>query len=133
MSKLSKISIDQTGKIILPLIIKEKKLNVTFDTGSSLFPLITHKSKSYLFPKGPIVDTLTITSWGKKHDLTVHNMKNSFTLAGQDFKDVTLYVNYSGLGIDMNTDCMTGNALFFYKTILIDFEKKLFGVIANEN
>lgn len=129
LSQLISISIDRTGKIILPLIINKRKLKVTFDTGSSLFPLITYKSKSYLFPKGPCVDTLTISSWGKKHDVTSYILSEPIILAGQTYKNVKLYVNHSGLGIDMNSDCMTGNALFFEKTIIIDFKKKLFGVI----
>ncbi len=53
---------------------------------------------------------------------------DTFELAGQNFCSVKIYVNNSGFGIDKQTDGMAGNALFWDKTVIIDFKNKKFGI-----
>jgi len=128
-SKVSRIEIDKTGKIVLPLYINGKKLKITFDTGSSLFPLITSERNVHHFASGKNIDTLEIESWGKKHAVTSKLIKHPITLANHRYKDVKVYVNHSGLGMDNTTDGMAGNALFFDQMIIIDFKNQKFGVV----
>ncbi|MBM4317940.1 MAG: hypothetical protein FJ116_10730 [Deltaproteobacteria bacterium] len=60
--------------------------------------------------------------------MTSKIIKDTFELAGQKFHNVLVYANHSGLGIDNEVDGMAGNALFWDKTIIIDFKNKKFGV-----
>ena len=126
---VSKIEIDRTGKVILPMVLRGRRLKITFDTGSSLFPLIVSEGKISCFTNSKSIDTLTIESWGKKHKVDGKMIKTPFTIANQSYKDVKVYVNRSGLGIDESTDGMAGNALFFNQMIVIDFKNQLFGII----
>ena len=62
------------------------------------------------------------------HGVTGKQIKDTFELGGQRFSNVKVYANHSGLGIDSQTDGMTGNALFWSKTLIIDFKNRKFGV-----
>jgi hypothetical protein len=122
------IEIDKSGMPILPMRLKGKTYRVNFDNGSSLFPLITLAKNMANFSSEPDTDTIRISSWGQYHTVTGRMLKDSFELGGQKFANVKVYANHSGLGIDSSTDGMTGNALFWDKTIIIDFRSKRFGV-----
>jgi hypothetical protein len=130
---VSKIEIDRTGKVVLPMVLNGRRLKITFDTGSSLFPLIASEGKISSFTNSKSLDTLTIESWGRKHQVDGKMIKLPFTIANQSYKDVKVYVNRSGLGIDESTDGMAGNALFFNQMIVIDFKNQLFGIIETKN
>lgn len=127
-SELIDIEINKKGKIILPMTIHDKNYRIMFDNGSSIFPLITLEKNISNYSTTADIDTIKISSWGKLHDVTGKLIKDTFTLAGQKFSNVKVYANHSGLGIDHNTDGMTGNALFWDRTIVIDFKHKKFGV-----
>jgi len=99
-----------------------------FDNGSSIFPIITLEKNIANYSTSADIDTIKISSWGKMHDVTGKLIKDTFELAGQKFSNVKVYANHSGLGIDHKTDGMAGNALFWNKTIIIDFKNKKFGV-----
>ena len=122
------IELDISGKVILPMKMKNKNYRITFDNGSSIFPLITMVKNISNFSTSADIDTIQISSWGQFHVVTGKLIKDTFELAGQKFSNVKVYANHSGLGIDPNTDGVTGNALFWNKTIVIDFKNKKFGV-----
>lgn len=122
------IELDPEGRVILPMKYKGKHYRIMFDSGSSIFPLITLDKNMPKFSGGPDIDTLAISSWGQIHNVTGKMIADSFELAGHVFSNVKVYANHSGLGIDPNTDGMTGNALFWDKTIIIDFKNRKFGI-----
>lgn len=122
------IELDGQGRVILPMRFRGKRYRVTFDNGSSMFPLIAQAKYVPQFATGPDTDTLTISSWGKKHTVTGKRMQDTFVLAGRQFFNTTIYANGTGYGIDPNTDAMAGNALFWNHTIVIDFKNKKFGI-----
>lgn len=122
------IELDKNGRVILPMKIKGKDLRIMFDNGSSIFPLITRAENISDFSTSADIDTIRISSWGQIHGVTGKLITDTFELAGQKFNVVKVYANHSGLGIDDQTDAMTGNALFWNKTMVIDFKNKKFGV-----
>jgi hypothetical protein len=122
------IELDRNGRVILPLKIHSKIYRIMFDNGSSIFPLITKAKNISNYSTSADIDTIQISSWGQTHGVTGKLIKDTFELAGQKFSNVKVYANHSGLGIDNETDGMTGNALFWDKTIIIDFKNKKFGV-----
>lgn len=122
------IELDGDGRVILPLKINKKEYKITFDNGSSLFPLIALTKNRPKFSTNPILDSIEISSWKQKHIVDSRMITDTFELAGKKFCNVKVYENHSGLGIDKNTDAMTGNYLFWNNTIVIDFKNKKFSV-----
>ncbi len=119
---------DKSQKIILPMNLKGHHYRITFDNGSSLFSLITLAKNITNFSSLPDTDSMEITSWGQRHTVTGRPLKDSFSLAGHRFGNVMIYSNHSGLGIDLTTDGMAGNALFWNHVVIIDFKNKQFGI-----
>ncbi len=126
--KFVDIELDKYGKVILPMEIKKNHYRITFDNGSSIFPIITLAENIGKFSTGPDIDTLKISSWGQVHDVTGKMISDTFELAGHTFSNVKVYANHSGLGIDHDDDGVAGNALFWDKTLIIDFKNKKFGL-----
>lgn len=128
-TKFIDIELDKSGKVILPMILNGNHYRISFDNGSSIFPIITLAKNINKFTTSKDIDTLEISSWGQLHNVTGKIISDTFKLAGHSFSNVKVYTNHSGLGIDRDTDGMTGNALFWDKRIIIDFKSKRFGVL----
>ena len=122
------IKTDLSKRIIIPCKLNNKKLNLLFDTGSSVFKLITHEENILKFPISEPIDSLEISSWGHKHHVTGHTLLSPINILGRSFKSPCIYVNHSPYGIDKKTDAVTGNALFKKNTLIIDLKKKRMGV-----
>jgi hypothetical protein len=126
---LSDIELDKTGRILLPMVMKGKNYRIMFDNGSSIFPLIVSDNKINNFSTLPDTDTLSISSWGEYHNVVGRPVSDTFKLAGQLFSGTKVYADYR---VDARTDDydgITGNALFWDKTIIIDFKNKKFGLL----
>ncbi len=100
------IELDRTGRVILPMIIKEKHYRIMFDNGSSVFPLITLERNISKFSTTQNIDTLKVSSWGRIHEMTSKMISDTLDLAGQKFSNVKIYSNNTGLGMDVETDGM---------------------------
>ncbi len=122
------IELDKRGRVILPMKMNGHAYRVMFDNGSSIFPLITRADNIAKFATGPDIDTIPVSSWGNQHAVTGKSVTDTFELAGYKFANTRVYANHSGHGIDTETDAMTGNALFWDKTVMIDFKNKKFGL-----
>jgi hypothetical protein len=127
-SNLVDMTLDDLGRVILPLKLADKSLKILFDTGSSLFPIITDASKISLFSTSPDSDVIQVSSWGQLHNVTGKMVTDTFVLAGQTFSNVKAYGSTRDMGTGKNYDGITGNALFWDKTVVIDFKNKKFGV-----
>ncbi len=122
------VEMKKNGMPILPMKIKGNNYRIAFDNGSSIFPIICLEKNTSKFSSNPDIDTLKISSWRVLHDVTGKMITDTFELAGHRFSNVKVYTNHSGLGISHSTDGMTGNALFWDKTVIIDYKHKKFGV-----
>ena len=127
-TSLFDITLDNYGRVILPLRLGDKSLKILFDTGSSLFPIITDANKINLFSSSPDVDVIQTSSWGQIHNVTGKMIDDPFILAGQSYSKVIAYASTVNLGAGDSYDGITGNALFWDKTIVIDFKNKKFGI-----
>lgn len=125
---MTDITLDKYGRAILPMVLKNKRYRVLFDNGSSLFQLIASAKNIARFSQEKDADTIRISSWGKKHDVTARPLKDSFMLAGQHFYNIMVYADHRDDAGDASFDAITGNALFWDKTVIIDFKNKKFGV-----
>jgi hypothetical protein len=123
------ITLNEDNKVIMPMRIHGSRYQITFDNGSSIFPLVTLARNSWKFSTGPDIDTMEITSWGLSHKVTGKMVTDTFELARRKFCNVKIYSNHSVLGIDHNTDAMTGNALFWDNIVIIDYKRKKIGIL----
>jgi hypothetical protein len=127
-SELIDIQLDHAGRVILPMKLKGKSYRILFDNGSSIFPLLVSKEKIGLFTNTAPIDTNEISSWGKLHNVMGRPLKDTFRLANQTFSNITAYTDFRDDQNALEYDAITGNQLFWNKTILIDFKNKKFGV-----
>lgn len=124
----TKIALDEGGRVILPLRLANKSYKVMFDNGASIFSLLTSAAKINAFSTAVPTDTIPVRSWGITHNVIGRPTKGAFDLVGQRFSDVTVYADFRPSEQDTDYDASTGNALFWNKTVIIDFKKKEFGV-----
>lgn len=121
------------GRPKIPLTINGRIQHVMFDTGSSIFTLQTTKQEALDAASPKIVDSLSVSSWGKM--LTFYGVKSEKPIKFGDkvldgstlyydeqetFRDFYKFVGIWGL---------TGNAFFLNNTVIIDYKNKLFGVL----
>lgn len=124
----TKITLDEDGRVMLPLRLNEKNYKVMFDNGASLFPLIISADKINDFSTAASTDTITTSSWGTIHNVIGRPLKQQFQLAGQTFSNITVYADYRQDSGTDTYDASAGNALFWDKTVIIDFKNQRFGV-----
>jgi len=125
---LSDIELDGSGRAILPMQLKNENYKVLFDNGSSLFPLLVTDDKINAFSTSAVTDTISISSWGLVHNVIGRMMNDSFRLAEQYFSPVKVYADYRKNARTGIYDAITGNALFWNKTMIIDFKNRKFGL-----
>jgi hypothetical protein len=122
------MSLDQHGRVIIPLQLKNKSYRVMFDNGSSIFPLLVSDDKVNSFSTALSTDTILISSWGINHNVIGRPLKEQFQFAGHTFSDITIYADYRKDARSNDYDAIAGNALFWDKVVIIDFKNKKFGV-----
>lgn len=110
------------------MTLHNKTYKVLFDNGSSIFPLIANAKNSAEFSNSPDVDTIQSSSWGTVHNVTGKLIKDAFTLGGQNFRSTIIYTDHRKGQEKNEWDLIAGNALFWDKTVIIDFKNKKFGV-----
>ncbi len=122
------ISLDKYGRVLLPMQLRGKNYKVLFDNGSSIFPLLTSAKNIGSFSDEPVSDSIEVTAWGQRQQITGRVLRDSFLIGGQLVSNIIVYANHSGSGEENEYDAITGNALFWDKVIIIDFKNKRFGL-----
>lgn len=118
------------GPISIPLQLDGKEQYLMFDTGSSLFSLITSEKNALTIASPEIVETLTVSSWGE--DVTAYGLQtnkpihfgekelnSSIVYYMDDMEDFFESVGIWGI---------TGNAYFLDNIVVIDYKNGLFGI-----
>ena len=124
----SPIELDANGRVLLTLQLKNKYYKTMFDNGSSIFPLLVTDDKINNFSTSPSTDTFKGNAWGKAITMIGRPINDSFILAGHTFYQTNVYADYRQEYRTDKYDAVTGNILFWDKTIIIDFKNKKFGV-----
>jgi len=71
---------------------------------------------------------IAISSWGNIHNVIGRPLKQQFELAASSFfSEIMVYADYRKEAKTKDYDAVSGNALFWNKTIIIDFENKRVG------
>ena len=120
------------GRIKIPLQINGKEEDLMFDTGASLFSLVTTENRAKQISDDKIIDSLKISSWGEyfmvygkqtikpiKYGKKVLNQATVFFVEKNEFDK--FYEEEQIWGV-------TGNVYFLNNVIIIDYKNKRFGV-----
>lgn len=122
------------GRIKIPFTVADSTHNVMFDTGSSIFELITDEEnlKRIAKPNSPVLDSLQISSWGQYHYVNSRAI-NNLKVGSKSFPNAKVYLwkgrDYLQFNKKENIIGATGNALFLNNTIIIDYKTKRFGIL----
>ncbi len=122
------IEIEDGDQVIIPLKIKGKTRKVTFDTGSSLFPIIASSEDRPKYSTNKKIDSIEVSSWGEMHYVDSRMVTDTFEILGKKYCNVKIYENHSGKGISTNDDGMIGNFLLWNNVVIIDFKNKKMGI-----
>ena len=121
-----------SGRVTIPLIINGKVENLMFDSGSSMFSLITSEENANQISVNNIVDSLSGNSWGD--NITVYGKKiTSEVKFGKTILQASnvYYVKnemIAGFFKQQNIWGITGNAYFLNKIVIIDYKNSRFGI-----
>ena len=114
------------------ITINGKDEDVMFDTGSSLFALITTKENANQISTKPIVDSLKISSWGEYYMVYGQTIQSTvkFGKKSLDKKNVYFDTQKGNYNLYKEEEIwgITGNAYFLNNIIIIDYKNKRFGV-----
>jgi len=119
-----------SSSILVPIVVNGKTLYFMYDTGSSLFPMITSLSKWKEITTQKINDTINASNWGNPVTMLGSNSSKNIKIGINSFTDFKVYYaldNYFDFQ-RMYCDGIIGNALFLNKTICIDYKTKRFGI-----
>ncbi len=120
------------GRIKIPITIKDKDKDVMFDTGSSLFALITTKENANEISSNPIVDSLKISSWGEYYMVYAQTIKSNVMFGKMQLRKTNVYFDNRKGNEDFYKEekifGITGNSYFLNNVVIIDYKNKRFGV-----
>lgn len=120
------------GRITIPLTINGKVEYLMYDTGSSIFNLVTTEENANRMSENVVIDSLSVNSWGDY--LAVFGQKIT---ADVKFGNITLpsanvYYIKNPIVEDFfkqqNIWGITGNAYFLNKIVIIDYKNSRFGI-----
>ncbi|GAB3195876.1 hypothetical protein ABID22_001644 [Pontibacter aydingkolensis] len=119
------------GRVKLPFTIGAKTYWVMFDTGSSIFPLVTNKKYFKKLADGSVTDTLTVSSWGKSFPALGRKPKEPIRLGSTVLTQSKVYLmpNFNRFFKEERIIGLTGNALFLESVIAVDFKNGKFGIL----
>ncbi len=120
------------GRIKIPFTINGKDEDVMFDTGSSLFALITTKERAQLISGKPITDSLKISSWGEYYMVYGQPINTPVKFGNKTLAQANVYYDNQKSSADFYKEeeisGITGNAYFLKNIVIIDYKHKRFGV-----
>ena len=121
-----------SGRVTIPLTINGKVENLMFDSGSSMFSLITSEENANQISVNNIVDSLSANSWGDnmtaygkkitsevKFGKTILQPSNVYYVKNEMIAEFFKQQNIWGI---------TGNAYFLNKIVIIDYKNSRFGI-----
>ena len=122
----------ESGRIMLPFNINERREMLMFDTGSSIFSLLTTKNNAEQISDGVIADSLSVNSWGNELSVYGSKITTGVKFGGKSLPGTLVYfvdnpqfdTGFKQMGIWG----ITGNAYFSNNTIIIDYRNKKIAV-----
>jgi hypothetical protein len=120
------------GRIKIPISINGKDEDVMFDTGSSIFALITTREKANEISSKPIVDSLKISSWGEYYMVYGQTISKTIKFGQKNLNKAIVYFDDKKGNADFYKEegiwGITGNSYFLNNVVIIDYKNQRFGV-----
>lgn len=122
----------ENNRIIVPVLVNGNMLDFMYDTGSSLFPMMTTFNNWKEISTQKTNDTLSVTNFGNPVLMLGSKSSKAINIGTTPLTDFTVYYakdnNFDKIFEQLKCDGIIGNAFFFNKTICIDFKTKRFGI-----
>jgi len=122
----------ENNRIMVPIMVNGKTHYFMYDTGSSLFPMMTSFNNWKEITTQKINDTLSVTNFGNPVIMVGSNSSKEINIGMNSLADFAVYYakdnNFDKMFEQLKCDGIIGNAFFFNKTICIDFKTKRFGI-----
>ncbi|ALM06405.1 hypothetical protein SB49_00185 [Sediminicola sp. YIK13] len=122
----------ENGRIMLPFNIDDKDEMLMFDTGSSIFSLLTVKNNAKLISDGKIADSLIVNSWGNALPVYGSKLTIDVKFGSRSLPTELVYFldnpQFEAGFKQMGIWGITGNAYFSSNTIIIDYRNKKIAV-----
>ncbi len=116
------------GRILIPFEIKDSNEMLMFDTGSSMFALLTTKNKAVAVTDGEVVDSLSVNSWGAEIPVYGSKIRADVKLGGKALPPTLVYYvdnpQFDAGFKQMGIWGITGNAYFLNSTVIIDYRNQ---------
>jgi hypothetical protein len=120
------------GRIKIPMTINGQIEDVMFDTGSSIFALITTKVNAFKISENIVGDSLKISSWGDYYMVNGQKTKSIIKFGKTVLKPTLVYYDEQKNNAQFYDDekiwGITGNLYFLDRVVIIDYKKQLFGI-----
>lgn len=122
----------KNGRIKIPFDINGKTEDIMFDTGSSLFSLVTTQENANKIAKPTIIDSLEVSSWGKL--LTFYGQQTNVPIkfGNLELPQTIVYFDDQNSSEQLFKDeqiwGITGNMFFLKNIVVIDYKNKKFGI-----
>ncbi len=132
-ARWTSLRLTEQGHILIGVEVDGRPRQAMFDTGSSIFELLTDASQWLQLSEGKVTHTLTISAWGETKKIPGGKLKAQVRLGGMLLPIHQVHYNdeeawrdffsrYDIIGI-------IGNAPFLEHTIVLDFPGGRFGVL----
>ncbi len=120
------------GRIKIPLRINGKPEDLLFDTGSSLFALLTTRQRAESTTTGPVQDSIKTSSWGEYYYVYGRSPKGNIYFGNKQLASALVFADnlhkFDKFYAEENIWGITGNAYFLNNTVIIDYKNHVFGV-----
>ena len=122
----------ENNRIMVPININGKTFYFMYDTGASLFPMMTTLTNWKGLTNQKNNDTLSVTNFGNQVTMFGSNSSKSIKIGNNSLSDFAVYYakdnNFDDMFEQLKCDGIIGNSFFFNKTICIDYKTKRFGI-----
>lgn len=122
----------EKGRIKIPFSINDKVEFLLFDTGSSLFTLLTTSNRAKSISNDKIIDSIKTSTWGEYYFVYGQKVTSKIKFGSKELEASTVYFDKSNRFANFYNQegiwGITGNAYFFNNVIIIDYRNRRFGV-----
>lgn len=120
------------GRIKIPLRINGQPEDLLFDTGSSLFALLTTQQRAAALAPGAVQDSIKTSSWGKYYYVYGRRPTGAIYFGTKQLPEALVFADnihkFDKLYEEEGVWGITGNAYFLHNTVIIDYQNHVFGV-----
>ena len=119
----------------VPITIDDKTYYFLYDSGASIFPMITYKENmKQIIDNREIVENFNLKNFNNPLILRAVDINKNIQLGNNNFMVKQLWFtdeDYFGFK-QQNIDGIIGNDFFYDKIIVLDFKNKKFGIVNND-